>query len=260
LLLACLLTSPATARSLELDGYRLVFEDDFRTLSVSAFGPGTRWTAHTPWGGDFGDAAFSDPSPDFPFTSSPAGLRIELRKRPDGTWRSGLLASVDAAGHGFTLQYGYFEMRARLPSGPGVWPAFWLDSMPPAGSPDPSIEIDVIEQYGQFPAAYNSTVTVWPHDRTQGRSWMHINRVPAGSMSTGFHTYGVVVGPQATIFYFDRNEVWRVATPQEHRHGLMILVDLGLGGGWPTAQTPSPSYLDVDYIRAYALPAERKAE
>jgi hypothetical protein len=26
---------------------------------------GGRWIAHTPWAGDFGDAAFTDPHPDF---------------------------------------------------------------------------------------------------------------------------------------------------------------------------------------------------
>ena len=39
---------------------------------MSAWGPGTRWIAHTPWHGDFGDAAFSDPLPGFPFATAGA--------------------------------------------------------------------------------------------------------------------------------------------------------------------------------------------
>jgi len=253
LLAPLLLASAAHAAALDISRLKLVFDENFEALSVSARGPGTRWIAHTPWGGDFGDARFTDPQPGFPFSVANGVGRIELRKQPDGSWQSGLLASMDPQRHGFTLQYGYFEMRAKLPAGPGVWPAFWLDSMPPPGSTDPSIEIDVIEHYGKFPAAFNSTVTVWPQiDRSKSRSEMKINPVPSGSLSQAFHTYGALVDPEWIVFYLDRAEIWRVKTPPEHRHGLMILVDLGLGAGWPIDQTPNPSFMDIDYVRAWA--------
>ena len=257
LCLPCLPTAawsraPAPPRSLDLVGYHLVFDEDFRRLSVSAHGPGTTWTAHTPWRGDFGDAQFVDPQPGFPFGKAGSAFRIEMRKNKAGRWQSGLLASTDSAGAGFTLRYGYFEIRAKLPPGPGTWPSFWLDSLIPKASTDPSIEVDVFEQYGKFPGAYNSTVTVWPKlDREHRRSSMHINRVPPDSLYDRYHTYGVDVGPQWTVFYLDRIATWRLPTPPEHRHGLMILADLGLGSGWPINQTPDPSYLFIDYIRAY---------
>jgi hypothetical protein len=251
----------AAAAPLDLSGMNLVFDERFEALSVSPYGPGTRWIAHTPWHGDFGDAAFADPAPGFPFSLTPEGLRIELRRQPDGRWRSGLLSSTDPAGDGFALRYGYFEMRAKLPSGPGVWPAFWLDSRPPPGSTDPSIEIDVIEHYGKFPAAFNSTVTVWTKPGMgANRSQMQINAVPSGTLSETFHDYGVDVGPEWIVFYLDRTEIWRVATPPEHRHGFTILVDLGLGGGWPIDRTPNPSFMVVQYIRAYSAAGTTAAE
>jgi hypothetical protein len=254
-MLLCLaaLAGTTPARSLDLSRFDLVFDERFTALSVSALGPGTTWIAHTPWGGDFGDAAFADPTAGFPFSVANGVGRIELRKSADGHWRSGLLASVDPRGDGFALQYGYFEMRARLPAGPGVWPAFWLDGLPPKTSDDPSIEIDVIEHYGKFPASFNSTITVWPKtDATKSRSEMKVVHVPSGSLSRGFHDYGVLVGPAWTVFYFDRVETWRVRTPPEHRHALMLLVDLGLGSGWPIDKTPNPSFMYIEYIRAYA--------
>src|SRR5690606_22264058 len=74
-------------KQLDLSGYRLTFEENFDTLDVSAWGPGTRWIAHTPWYGDFGDAKFTDPQPGFPFTIKDGVLRIEARKGEDGKWR-----------------------------------------------------------------------------------------------------------------------------------------------------------------------------
>src|SRR5262245_58912978 len=70
--------------ALDLSGYDLVFDENFDALDVSARGPGTRWIAHTPWNGDFGDALFVDPTPDFPFTVENGILRIEARKGEDG--------------------------------------------------------------------------------------------------------------------------------------------------------------------------------
>lgn len=245
-------SSSSAATGMEKAGYTLTFNDEFDTIDVSANGPGTKWTAHTPWHGDFGDALFADPVPGFPFSVDNGILRIEARKRADGKWESGLLASVDAKNVGFKQQYGYFEMRAKLPPGDGVWPAFWLDSMVPSEFDDPSLEIDVMEYYGQFNDVYHSTVKLWPKDRTQiGPFWNTRVPVRANSLTTDFHTWGVSVEPDFIIFYLDGVETWRTKTPETHKHEMMILVNLALGGGWSIASTPNPSYMYVDYIRAY---------
>ena len=116
-------TLAASAETLDLSRFVVTFEDDFKYLDVSAQGPDTRWIAHTPWNGDFGDAAFDDPGPLGPFTASRDGLAITARKEADGRWHSGLLSSMDKDGpgqHGFAQRYGYFEIRTKLPDGPGV--------------------------------------------------------------------------------------------------------------------------------------------
>jgi beta-glucanase (GH16 family) len=244
--------SPVLARSAKLDlsRYELTFNEEFNELSVSAWGPGTQWIAHTPWAGDFGDAQFADPSPGFPFTVENGILRIESRRGDDGKWRSGLLASTDPNGRGFSQQYGYFEMRAKLPEGPGVWPAFWLVGNT---AEDFSVEIDVLEHYGHFPESYESVLHVWYKDGS-GRDWgeKHVNQVTPGSLYNEFHTYGVDVDPMWTTFYFDRAKVWEIKTPDEHQKPLFILLNLALGSGWPIDKTPSPSYMYVDYVKAYA--------
>lgn len=247
----------------QIDPCRLkpTFTEDFNTLDVSAYGEnGSRWIAHTPWNGDFGDAAFADPQPGFPFRIRDGNLEIEARKGADGKWRSGLLASATPTNSGFAQRYGYFEMRAQLPPGPGLWPGFWLNANQPHDDREPGVEIDVIEYYGQFPNAYHSSVHIWNKtDPKASRELDHVTRVAPGSLTSAFHTYGVDVEPDWITFYLDRRETWRVATPAELKDKLMVLVDLAMGSGWPIDRTPNPSVMKIDYIHVFAPPAAHAA-
>ena len=257
---------PAT---LNLDGFRLVFEENFlKPLDVSPWGPDTRWIAHTPWAGDFGDARFMDPQPEFPFTVEDGVLRIEAKKSDEFAtkdpwkrpWAAGLLASCDPEGKGFALQYGYFVARMKMPPGPGVWPAFWLASAynrrdKDAGK-DGSIEIDVVEYYGHFPSSYRTALHVWEPKPHRGAGASVTTR--PDEPSTGFHDYGVLVEKDFTTFFFDGIEVWKQSTPKEHKKPLMLLVNLALGSGYSIENTPNPSYLYVEHVRAYSLPNDSR--
>ena len=126
----------------------VTFDENFDRLDISPHGPGTRWIAHTPWNGDFGDASFTDPGPNGPFSTLNGILSITASRDSIGHWRSGLLSSTDPQGQGFAQQYGSFEIRAKLPPGPGVWPGFWLVATGPRKA---FVEIDIFEYYGVSP-------------------------------------------------------------------------------------------------------------
>jgi Glycosyl hydrolases family 16 len=242
------------AATLNLEHYRLTFDEDFRgPLSISAWGPGTRWIAHTPYAGDFGDAGFGDPEKDSPFTIKDGVLQIEARKVGD-KWRSGLICSVDPRGAGFSQKFGYFEMRAKLPKGLGTWPAFWLMGVPQLVEPKdkktiPQIEIDVVEQYGVGPNALHTTLHLWGPDKLH---WAEGDTSIVSGMTDDFHTYGVLVDEEFITFYFDGVELRKNKTPKDAKVPLYLMVDLALGGGWPIDRTPNPSHMLVDYVRAYA--------
>jgi beta-glucanase (GH16 family) len=248
--IASLLTaSTAKADSLDLSHYRMTFNETFQTLDASSYGPGGQWIAHTPWNGDFGDNSFDNPGPQGPFTTSPQGLTITAHKDDQGHWHAGLLCSwvpVPGGAHGFSQRYGYFEMKAKLPDGPGVWPAFWLASNSKPTSP----EIDIVEYYGAFRDSYRITEHVWSHDKSIVGRGTEI-KVPPGSLSSRYNTFGVLIEPQETSYYLNRNKVWSTPTLPEFKQSLYILVDLAIGGGWPSDKLTSPQRMEVQYIRAY---------
>jgi beta-glucanase (GH16 family) len=236
---------------LDLSSFILTFDEEFDDQSISARSSDTRWSAHTPWNGDFGDAVFTDPGPGFPFVVENGVLRIEARKGDDGRWRSGLISSRAADGFdmpGFAQQWGYFEMRAKLPAGPGVWPAFWLIGIDKRKF---AAEIDVIEQYGAFPYVYQVAAQVHQKGGTTEAVGQQIT-VKSGVMSEDFNTYGVLISPDDVIFYFNRREVWRTKSRPEFHQPFYVLVNLALGGGWPIDETPNPSFMYVDYVKVFA--------
>lgn len=246
--------------SLDLSNYHLTFDEEFNELSVSAWGPagpeGTRWIAHTPWNGDFGDARFTDPQLGFPFTADNGILRIEASKK-NGRWQSGLLSAVDPKGNGFKQKYGYFECRAKFPKGPGTWPAFWLlglknlKGLPENTGPRINPEIDIVEHYGHWPWRFHYVLHLWGFGGAN-RHTEKGERFPAFGLEEDFHTYGVLIDEELIILYFDGIEMHRQATPDEVKTPLYPLVNLALGPGWPTDKTPDPSYMYVDYIKVWA--------
>jgi hypothetical protein len=190
--LSLVLMDCRTAQAAPPAGYKLVFDEEFNgPLDVApwtGWAPGHKWTAHTPYTGDFGAAYFTGPSenattPD-PFNISNGILTIKAYQDPmiNNHWRSGLLSSLATDGSGFSLALGYWECRMMLPSGLGVWPAFWLDGV------------------------------------------------------AGIKKNRTVDSPE---------------TPKEATLPLYVMVDLALGGPFPV-DLPSPTFMHVDYVRAYS--------
>jgi beta-glucanase (GH16 family) len=132
-----------------------------------------------------------------------------------------------------------------------IWlPGFFSAQRSSSDKSLPIIEIDVVEQYGHWPNKLTTAVHEW--NRGGGPS-KHLGvRHIVDAMTSDFHNYGVVVTQQFIAFFFDGVEIRRDKTPESAKTPLYIMAELALGPGWPLDQTPSPSYMYVDYIRAYS--------
>jgi beta-glucanase (GH16 family) len=246
------LTPPA---KLDLSRYELSFDDEFTTASISD-APSydrSRWYTQNEQccmaATDGARTAMAGRlSPHNPFQlMSPHGLTIRLERNAD-LWTSGVLTSVDSKGRGFSQQYGYFEMRAHFPTGLNTWPAFWLLNTASKSSGAPAGEIDVVEYIAN--PAFSSYIATTLHD------WKdHTTPALSHSMvdlpTDGFHTYGMLWTAATMTFFVDGGVTFQCPTPAIMHQPYYLLVDLGLGSGWPTEATPPRNDLQIQYIRVY---------
>ena len=67
----------------------------------------------------------------------------------------------------------------------------------------------------------------------------------------GFHTVAMLWTESVMTVYVDDQVFAMTTTPDVMKMPYYILVNLGIGGGWPTEQTPDPSVMQVDYVRVW---------
>jgi beta-glucanase (GH16 family) len=154
----------------------------------------------------------------------------------------------------FQFKYGYMEMRAKLPKGTGLWPAFW--TLPSSQGWPP--EIDAMEGRGDRPNDVN--VGVYNKDATgktvHGSVW--VNGI--ADYTADFHTFAVDWEPTYLDYYIDGVLRIRVSDPTRiPTEPMYVLANLAVGGNWPgspDANTPFPSDLEIDWIHVF----ERKAD
>ncbi|KAA2237127.1 family 16 glycosylhydrolase [Salinarimonas soli] len=148
----------------------------------------------------------------------------------------------------FDQQYGYFEIKAQLPGGKGLWPAFWL--LPADKSWPP--ELDVMEVLGHEPDMLHTTV-----HSSLGNQWGHTQEghsTRVGDMTNGYHTYGVNWQADKITWYFDGQQIFQAKTPDDMHKSMYMIANLAVGGDWPGSpdgNTKFPAEYKIDYIRAY---------
>lgn len=169
-------------------------------------------------------------------TAAPAG------GLPNGaTYSSGLITTHAS----FRPTYGYFEIRAKLPSGAGMWPAFWL--LPADGAWPP--EIDVFEALGSAPDMVFTTV----HSAASKVHLQKQAKVAVSCLTSAFHVFAVSWRPDVINWYVDGNVVFSNPTPPDMHKPMYLLIGLAVGGdgSWPGKAQGETASLMIDYVRGY---------
>ena len=171
-------------------------------------------------------------------------LKEDLRQFAWGrSYTSGLLTTKAS----FSQMYGLFEIRAKLPKGKGLWPAFWL--LPESGAWPP--EIDVLEVLGDNT---RKLYLSW-HSNVGGKHTSDSKPIEVPDMSEDFHTYSVIWEKDTLMWFFDDVQVASKSTPEDFHLPMYMLINLAVGGGWPGSPdktTQFPAKYTIDWVRAYA--------
>jgi beta-glucanase (GH16 family) len=246
--------APTATYGWNSQGWNLVWSDEFNGTSIDPKN----------WKFDKGGNGWGNVELEY-YTDRPENARIE----------NGMLViearQEDYQGLGYTsarmnsrslqeFQYGRIEARMKLPSGQGIWPAFWMlgsNSSWPLGG-----EIDIMEYVGKTPDTVYQTVHGPGYSGANGIGSHYI--LPANSLKNDFHVYAIEWQPNEIRWYVDDQQVFKV-TPDQipagkqwvYDHPFFIILNLAVGGGWPgfpNSTTVLPQQLLVDYVRVYQKP------
>lgn len=158
----------------------------------------------------------------------------------------------------FSQAYGRFEARVKTPSGPGIWPAFWMlgENITTTGWPQCG-EIDIMEQRGQEPYINNGSV--------HGPGYSGANAITksyqltSGRFDTEFHVYAIEWG-ENYIDYFIDDYLYNRITPETvtgnwvFNTPFYMIFNIAVGGtyvGFPTSGTTFPQSMYIDYVKVY---------
>jgi beta-glucanase (GH16 family) len=253
--------TPLFAQCAEIPGCELVWADEFDGTELDL----TRWSVQLGDGSEVG---------------LPPGWgnnELQYYRAANATVADGFLTITARderfAGYDYTSArirslgkgdwtFGRMEMRARMPIGQGIWPAFWmLPTDSPYGGWAASGEIDIVEYIGSEPDRVLGTIHYggpWPENVYSTSDYF----LGSGTFNDGFHEfaveweYGEIRWYVDGLLYATRTDWYSTSAPfpAPFDTDFHLLLNLAVGGnlpGAPDASTVFPQEYVIDYVRVY---------
>lgn len=163
----------------------------------------------------------------------------------------------------WTQRYGYFEIRAKLPTAPGLWPAFWL--MPERGKDigeqwqrqdtgNGGMEFDILEHLTRWGPYRNNIAMHWDGYGEEHKQ-LGTDKIYMQPDAQGFITVGLGWLPGKAIYYINGTETARWENDRISSVPSCLLFTLPQGG-WdnsPIEDSKLPDDFIIDYVRIWQL-------
>ena len=236
--------------------YNLAWSDEFNDAKLNA----ANWKRHTEEANTHdGGKMYRDQSEADSYLEN--GNLVIKGSKDGNNYRS---AKVSTSGS-MNFQYGYFEIRAKLPKGKGIWPAFWTNTI----FTQAYSEIDVFEMFGSSNNIHSTAHRWWMMDAGAGHEQM-MNYVPAERDYTlkngelfndAYHTFGCEWTEDYLAFYLDGFKYTEIDISAENmdvfHQPSYIIISMAVGLldiDPPDENTPWPALYEIDYFRLYQKP------
>jgi len=161
----------------------------------------------------------------------------------------------------FAQRYGYFEARMKLPTAPGLWPAFWM--MPDRGNKDwprwkrsmteeGGMEFDIMEHLTRW-GPYRYNIAMHWDGYGKGHKSTGSSSIYVQPDAEGFITCGLLWGPGEAVFYCNGKEVGRWENQRVCSVPMYPILYM-VTGGWdnsPLDDDRLPADFVIEYVRVW---------
>jgi beta-glucanase (GH16 family) len=238
-------------------GWQLTWSDEFDGVAGTKPDP-AKWV-YDLGGGGWGVAQLQTYTSDAANAAADGNghLAIVAIKTASGGYTSARLKTEGK----FDKLYGRFEVRAKLPSGVGMWPAFWTlgSDFSTAGWPNCG-EIDIMENRATEPTINHGSLHGPGYSGTSPLTATY-TLTSGTTFFVDFHVFAIEWEENVVRFYVD-DQLYETRTPMDlttqkwvYEHPHFLLLNLAVGGRFPTnpdTTTTFPQTLLVDYVRVYS--------
>ena len=174
--------------------------------------------------------------------------------KSNGKWTSARLVTK---GKGDWL-YGRIEVKAKLPSGKGTWPAIWMlpTDWEYGGWPS-SGEIDIMEHVGYEMGKVHGTIHTEAYNHSIGTQ--KGGAVDVENVASQFHIYAIEWTENEIVWFVDDKEYYRFENPDKtykewpFDKRFHLILNIAIGGTWGGAQGIDPDLeeatMEIDYVR-----------
>ena len=154
----------------------------------------------------------------------------------------------------FEFTYGKVQIRAKLPSGQGTWPAIWMlgGNIDAVGWPQCG-EIDIMEHGDIRPGLISSTVH---RAGPNGEDTYERGETTVANEASAFHIYEVEWSSTSITFSVDgiQHHSYTVTPDMPFHQDFFLILNVAMGGDF-VGNTIDPAFtsstLEVDYVRVF---------
>lgn len=158
----------------------------------------------------------------------------------------------------WNTHYGMIEARISLPYGRGFWPAFWTFVGEGLETHTNAAEIDIFEMYGHKPATNLETNVHLEYCNPDRFDYPGCPSIPSyhrshiiPSYANKYHVYAIEWTPEFLKWRFNGVAIRVMNNPGVIDPVRTIINMALLVGNPPTANSPFPSDIKVDYVRVF---------